>query len=203
MNIKYFSFSTVKIEEKLFSAMIYIKQLIIIDIIIIIFNFISSIVVFQQLRKKSRVHIIEYFVDVAKECVNIGNFNSLMAIIGEYDLYGADFCSMYRYLIGIFVQKCSKEIFLSFIYKFKFTPRNNLLGPSIRWQMMGLQWILGLLILICIVKVLIISSSPPSSSSSFLHCVGPFVSSLFNPVLFFFLKGLVTIDAVVLHHPTK
>lgn len=77
--------------------MFYIKQLIIIIIIIIIiffiiiiflllsFYFYISIVVFQQLRKKSRVHIIEYFVDVAKECVNIGNFNSLMAIIGEFD----------------------------------------------------------------------------------------------------------------------
>ena len=33
--------------------------------------------------------MIEYFIDVAKECVNIGNFNSLMAIIGEmsYMLY--------------------------------------------------------------------------------------------------------------------
>jgi len=27
--------------------------------------------------------VIEYFVDVAKECINIGNFNSLMAIIGK------------------------------------------------------------------------------------------------------------------------
>ena len=27
--------------------------------------------------------MIEYFVDVAKECINIGNFNSLMAIIGK------------------------------------------------------------------------------------------------------------------------
>ena len=27
--------------------------------------------------------MIEYFIDVAKECINIGNFNSLMAIIGE------------------------------------------------------------------------------------------------------------------------
>ena len=27
--------------------------------------------------------MIEYFIDVAKECVNIGNFNSLMAIIGN------------------------------------------------------------------------------------------------------------------------
>lgn len=28
--------------------------------------------------------MLEYFIDVAKECINIGNFNSLMAIIGEF-----------------------------------------------------------------------------------------------------------------------
>ena len=27
--------------------------------------------------------MLEYFIDVAKECINIGNFNSLMAIIGK------------------------------------------------------------------------------------------------------------------------
>jgi len=37
----------------------------------------------QQLKKRNRVRMIEYFVDVAKECINIGNFNSLMAIIGK------------------------------------------------------------------------------------------------------------------------
>ncbi|KAF6211001.1 hypothetical protein GE061_014114 [Apolygus lucorum] len=31
--------------------------------------------------KKQRVRIVEYWVDTAKECFNIGNFNSLMAII--------------------------------------------------------------------------------------------------------------------------
>lgn len=31
--------------------------------------------------------MIEYFVDVAKECVNIGNFNSLMAIIGSKQMF--------------------------------------------------------------------------------------------------------------------
>jgi hypothetical protein len=30
--------------------------------------------------------MIEYFIDVARECFNIGNFNSLMAIICEYFL---------------------------------------------------------------------------------------------------------------------
>ena len=29
--------------------------------------------------------MIEYFTDVAKECINIGNFNSLMAIIGKLE----------------------------------------------------------------------------------------------------------------------
>lgn len=42
---------------------------------------------FQHLKKRNRVRMIEYFVDVAKECTNIGNFNSLMAIIGVYKLW--------------------------------------------------------------------------------------------------------------------
>jgi hypothetical protein len=32
------------------------------------------------------VRIIEYFVDVAKECINMGNFNSLMAIIAGMNM---------------------------------------------------------------------------------------------------------------------
>ncbi|XP_072311337.1 ras-GEF domain-containing family member 1B-B-like [Eucyclogobius newberryi] len=32
-------------------------------------------------KKKQRARIIEFFIDVAQECFNIGNFNSLMAII--------------------------------------------------------------------------------------------------------------------------
>lgn len=32
--------------------------------------------------------MIEFFIDVAKECINIGNFNSLMAIIGECPMNG-------------------------------------------------------------------------------------------------------------------
>ena len=31
--------------------------------------------------------MVEYFIDVAKECINIGNFNSLMAIIGKTQLW--------------------------------------------------------------------------------------------------------------------
>ena len=42
-----------------------------------------SFVLFQHLKKRNRVKMVEYFIDVAKECINIGNFNSLMAIIGK------------------------------------------------------------------------------------------------------------------------
>lgn len=38
----------------------------------------------QPVKKKHRARIIEFFIDVAQECFNIGNFNSLMAIISEY-----------------------------------------------------------------------------------------------------------------------
>lgn len=40
----------------------------------------------MHLKKKNRVRMIEYFVDVAKECINIGNFNSLMAIIAGMNM---------------------------------------------------------------------------------------------------------------------
>ena len=40
--------------------------------------------VLQPVKKKQRARVIEYFIDVAQECFNIGNFNSLMAIICQY-----------------------------------------------------------------------------------------------------------------------
>jgi len=40
----------------------------------------------MHLEKKNRVRMIEYFIDVAKECINIGNFNSLMAIIAGLNM---------------------------------------------------------------------------------------------------------------------
>lgn len=33
------------------------------------------------MKKKQRARVVEFFIDVARECFNIGNFNSLMAII--------------------------------------------------------------------------------------------------------------------------
>lgn len=30
--------------------------------------------------------LVEYFIDVAKECINIGNFNSLMAIVAGMNM---------------------------------------------------------------------------------------------------------------------
>uniref|UniRef100_A0A1I8EBB3 Ras-GEF domain-containing protein n=2 Tax=Wuchereria bancrofti TaxID=6293 RepID=A0A1I8EBB3_WUCBA len=37
-------------------------------------------------KRHCRVHTIEYFIDVAKECINIGNFNSFMAIVAALSL---------------------------------------------------------------------------------------------------------------------
>ncbi|CAH1793729.1 unnamed protein product, partial [Owenia fusiformis] len=53
------------------------------------FNRLSYLVateICMHLKKKHRVRMIEYFVDVAKECINIGNFNSLMAIIAGINM---------------------------------------------------------------------------------------------------------------------
>ncbi|NWI31106.1 RGF1A protein, partial [Sula dactylatra] len=38
-------------------------------------------VFFQVVKKKQRTRMVEFFIDVARECFNIGNFNSMMAII--------------------------------------------------------------------------------------------------------------------------
>uniref|UniRef100_A0A0L8GTA3 Ras-GEF domain-containing protein n=1 Tax=Octopus bimaculoides TaxID=37653 RepID=A0A0L8GTA3_OCTBM len=40
----------------------------------------------SHLKKKKRVCMIDYFIDVAKECINIGNFNSLVAIIAGMNM---------------------------------------------------------------------------------------------------------------------
>ncbi|XP_063446007.1 ras-GEF domain-containing family member 1B-like isoform X1 [Mytilus trossulus] len=40
----------------------------------------------SHLKKKNRVKVIEYFLDVGKECINIGNFNSLIAIIAGLNM---------------------------------------------------------------------------------------------------------------------
>ncbi|XP_046352555.1 ras-GEF domain-containing family member 1B-like isoform X1 [Haliotis rufescens] len=53
------------------------------------FNRLSYLVaseICSHLKKKNRVKMIEYFIDVAKECINIGNFNSLMAIIAGMNM---------------------------------------------------------------------------------------------------------------------
>ncbi|XP_052266560.1 ras-GEF domain-containing family member 1B-like isoform X2 [Dreissena polymorpha] len=53
------------------------------------FNRLSYLVaseICSHLKKKNRVRLVEYFIDVAKECINIGNFNSLMAIIAGMNM---------------------------------------------------------------------------------------------------------------------
>lgn len=44
----------------------------------------------QVVKKKHRTRMLEFFIDVARECFNIGNFNSMMAIICEW-LPGASY----------------------------------------------------------------------------------------------------------------
>lgn len=48
------------------------------------------------MKKKHRARVIEFFIDVARECFNIGNFNSLMAII----------CKFFWFL-SLFFRKCT------------------------------------------------------------------------------------------------
>ncbi|XP_062992265.1 ras-GEF domain-containing family member 1B isoform X3 [Elgaria multicarinata webbii] len=53
------------------------------------FNRLSYLVateICMPVKKKHRVRMIEYFIDVARECFNIGNFNSLMAIISGMNM---------------------------------------------------------------------------------------------------------------------
>ncbi|KAK0399452.1 hypothetical protein QR680_003057 [Steinernema hermaphroditum] len=42
--------------------------------------------ILRHSRKRCRVKTIEYLIDVAKECINVGNFNSLMAIVAGLSL---------------------------------------------------------------------------------------------------------------------
>lgn len=44
----------------------------------------SPLAAFQVVKKKHRTRMLEFFIDVARECFNIGNFNSMMAIICEW-----------------------------------------------------------------------------------------------------------------------
>ncbi|XP_006012423.1 ras-GEF domain-containing family member 1A isoform X2 [Latimeria chalumnae] len=53
------------------------------------FNRLSTLVATEICRvekKKQRTRVVEFFIDVARECFNIGNFNSLMAIISGMNL---------------------------------------------------------------------------------------------------------------------
>jgi hypothetical protein len=40
----------------------------------------------QHVKKKLRVKVMEYWIEAARECFNIGNFNSLMAIIAGLNM---------------------------------------------------------------------------------------------------------------------
>lgn len=50
------------------------------------FNRLSNLVsteITKHLKRDTRVKMINFFIDVAQECFNMGNFNSLMAIIAS------------------------------------------------------------------------------------------------------------------------
>ena len=42
---------------------------------------VATAVCYQNPKKKHRVKVIEFWIEVARECINFANFNSLMAII--------------------------------------------------------------------------------------------------------------------------
>lgn len=46
----------------------------------------SGLAALQVVKKKHRTRMLEFFIDVARECFNIGNFNSMMAIISGMNL---------------------------------------------------------------------------------------------------------------------
>ncbi|XP_037114963.1 ras-GEF domain-containing family member 1B-A isoform X1 [Syngnathus acus] len=53
------------------------------------FNRLSYLVateICRPIKKKQRAQVVEFFIDVARECFNIGNFNSLMAIISGMNM---------------------------------------------------------------------------------------------------------------------
>ncbi|CAD7680102.1 unnamed protein product [Nyctereutes procyonoides] len=49
-------------------------------------NCLSMLVATEVCRKKHQTRMLEFFIDVAQGCFNIGNFNSMMAIIGGMNL---------------------------------------------------------------------------------------------------------------------
>uniref|UniRef100_A0A0A1WIQ7 Ras-GEF domain-containing family member 1B-A n=1 Tax=Zeugodacus cucurbitae TaxID=28588 RepID=A0A0A1WIQ7_ZEUCU len=49
-------------------------------------SYLTATEIVKYPKKKQRVRIIEYWIETARECFNIGNFNSLMAIIAGLNL---------------------------------------------------------------------------------------------------------------------
>lgn len=62
---------------------------------------------FQHPKKKQRVRVIEYWIETARECFNIGNFNSLMAIIAGLNISPISrlkktvSCVLFKYILNI------------------------------------------------------------------------------------------------------
>jgi hypothetical protein len=62
----------------------------------------------QNTKKKTRVKVIEYWIEVARECFNLGNFNSLMAIIAGLNMSPvARLKKTVSYFTYLFLEVCS------------------------------------------------------------------------------------------------
>jgi hypothetical protein len=55
-------------------------------VIVFVFTCVCLSVLQQHVKKKLRVKVMEYWIETARECFNIGNFNSLMAIIAGLNM---------------------------------------------------------------------------------------------------------------------
>lgn len=49
-------------------------------------QFRNELIFLKHPKKKMRVKVVEYWIEVGRECFNIGNFNSLMAIIAGLNM---------------------------------------------------------------------------------------------------------------------
>ena len=52
----------------------------------VVSNRLFCIFLLQHVKKKQRVKVMEFWIETARECFNIGNFNSLMAIIAGLNM---------------------------------------------------------------------------------------------------------------------
>ncbi|KAM7326580.1 hypothetical protein ACRRTK_015058 [Alexandromys fortis] len=113
------------------------------------FNRLSYLVateICMPVKKKHRARMIEYFIDVARECFNIGNFNSLMAIICEYFCENTEPFDFIKLNIEENRKDCTESIH----------PLTNSASPYCAWVLMTLaSWAMPCKIVIPFFSLLI------------------------------------------------